>query len=103
LGTRESGRGGHPATFPEQLPDMCIRFSGIAPGSRVYDPFNGTGTTVLAAIKNGMYGIGTDVDQSYLDFSEKRIKFQTKNQSLADNDVDTESSNFSDVFDIVEN
>ena len=73
LGTRESGRGGHPATFPEQLPDMCIKFSGIQPGSRVYDPFNGTGTTVLAAIKNGMYGIGTDLDIEYLDFSKQRI------------------------------
>ena len=62
-----------PATFPEQLPDMCIKFSGIQPGSRVYDPFNGTGTTVLAAIKNGMYGIGTDLDAEYLDFSEQRI------------------------------
>ena len=57
---------------------------------------------MLAAIKNGMYGIGTDVDQSYLDFSEKRIQFQTKNQSLAVNDIDAESSNFSDVFDIVD-
>jgi site-specific DNA-methyltransferase (adenine-specific) len=74
LGTRESGRGGHPATFPEQLPDMCIKFSGIAPGSRVYDPFNGTGTTVLAALKNNMYGIGTDLDQNYLDFSRQRLE-----------------------------
>jgi site-specific DNA-methyltransferase (adenine-specific) len=72
-GTREGSRGGHPATFPEQLPDMCIKFSGIRPGSRVYDPFNGTGTTVLAAIKNGMYGIGTDLDAEYLDFSKQRI------------------------------
>jgi site-specific DNA-methyltransferase (adenine-specific) len=72
-GTREGSRGGHPATFPEQLPDMCIKFSGIAPGSRVYDPFNGTGTTVLAAIKNGMYGIGTDSDSEYLNFSQQRI------------------------------
>ena len=73
LGTRESGRGGHPATFPEQLPDMCIKFSGIPQGSKVYDPFNGTGTTVLAAIKNDMHGIGTDLDQDYLDFSDRRI------------------------------
>lgn len=73
LGTRESGRGGHPATFPEQLPDMCIKFSGIAPGSCVYDPFNGTATTVLAAIKNGMYGIGTDLDEYYLKFSQQRL------------------------------
>jgi len=72
-GTREGSRGGHPATFPEQLPDMCIKFSGIQPGSCVYDPFNGTGTTVLAAIKNSMYGIGTDLDAEYLDFSKQRI------------------------------
>lgn len=73
-GTREGSRGGHPATFPEQLPDMCIKFSGIKQGSRVYDPFIGTGTTILAAIKNNMYGIGTDLDSDYLVFAEKRIK-----------------------------
>ena len=73
-GTREGSRGGHPATFPEQLPDMCIRYSGIAKGSLVYDPFNGTGTTVLAAVKNGMVGIGTDIDDEYLSFSKKRIE-----------------------------
>lgn len=78
LGTRDSGRGGHPATFPEQLPDMCIKFSGIVAGSRVYDPFNGTGTTVLAAVKNGMHGIGTDLDQSYLEFSRQRLESYRK-------------------------
>lgn len=78
LGTRESGRGGHPATFPEQLPEMCIKFSGIPAGSKVYDPFNGTGTTVLAAIKNGMIGIGTDIDTDYIDFAERRIKHYIK-------------------------
>jgi site-specific DNA-methyltransferase (adenine-specific) len=74
LGTRESGRGGHPATFPEQLPDMCIKFSGIPKGSRVYDPFIGTGTTILAAVKNGMYGIGTDIDTDYLEFCQRRLE-----------------------------
>lgn len=72
-GTRDGSRGGHPATFPETLPDMCIKFSGISKGSRVYDPFIGTGTTILAAIKNDMYGIGTDLDQEYLNFSLQRI------------------------------
>lgn len=84
LGTRESGRGGHPATFPEQLPDMCIKFSGIAPGSRVYDPFNGTGTTVLAALKNNMHGIGTDLDTDYLKFSEQRLKQYLKSLEVVE-------------------
>lgn len=73
LGNGNSARGGHPATFPEGLPDMCIRVSGVAKGSIVYDPFNGTGTTILAAVKNGMYGIGTDVDDNYLEFAKRRI------------------------------
>jgi site-specific DNA-methyltransferase (adenine-specific) len=72
-GTREGSRGGHPATFPEQLPDMCIKYSGIEKDSKVYDPFNGTGTTIIAAIKNGMYGIGTDIDNEYLAFAKHRI------------------------------
>lgn len=80
-GTREGSRGGHPATFPEQLPEMCIKFSGIPKGSKVYDPFIGTGTTVLAAVKHNMIGIGTDIDQNYLDFSAKRIESYIKSQT----------------------
>lgn len=72
-GTRDGSRGGHPATFPETLPEMCIKFSGIAAGSSVYDPFVGTGTTVLAAVKNGMHGIGTDIDSGYVDFCQRRL------------------------------
>jgi site-specific DNA-methyltransferase (adenine-specific) len=87
-GTREGSRGGHPATFPEQLPDMCIRYSGILKGSKVYDPFNGTGTTVLAAIRNDMYGIGTDVDEEYLNFSKQRIEHVFKSEPQPINTAD---------------
>lgn len=73
-GTRKEGRGSHPATFPEGLPIQCIKYSGIAEGSIVYDPFLGTGTTIIAAIRLGMMGIGTDLDQSYIDFAKHRIE-----------------------------
>jgi site-specific DNA-methyltransferase (adenine-specific) len=53
---------------------MCIKFSGIAQGSTVYDPFIGTGTTILAAVKNGMKGVGTDVDDEYLNFAKQRLE-----------------------------
>lgn len=72
-GSREKGRGGHPATFPDGLPIQCIKYSGIAENSTVYDPFIGTGTTIISALKMGMKGIGTDIDQSYLDFAKNRI------------------------------
>ena len=73
-GSREKGRGGHPATYPEGLVTQCIKYSGIAKGSVVYDPFIGTGTTIVGAVKLGMKGIGTDIDQSYLDFAKHRIE-----------------------------
>jgi len=73
-GTREKGRGGHPATFPQGLVDMCIKVSGIPPDSIVYDPFIGTGTTAISAIKLGMQCVGTDIDQEYLNFAEQRIQ-----------------------------
>lgn len=73
-GSRELGRGNHPATYPEGLPTQCIKYSGIPKGSTVYDPFNGTGTTIVSALKCGMNGIGTDIDQDYLDFSKNRIE-----------------------------
>ena len=55
---RKNARADHPATFPEQLPTQCIKFSGIKKGSIVYDPFLGTGTTLVSALKNKMVGIG---------------------------------------------
>jgi site-specific DNA-methyltransferase (adenine-specific) len=73
-GSREKGRGNHPATFPEGLSTQCIKYSGIPQGSKVYDPFIGTGTTIISAIKLNMIGIGTDIDQGYLDFAKSRIE-----------------------------
>jgi len=74
---REISRGNHPATFPLQLPMQCIKFSGIKKGSIVYDPFVGTGTTVLAAAMLGMKGVGNDIDDDYLNFAKKRIIAET--------------------------
>src|SRR5690606_34232470 len=46
------GRGGHGAQFPIALPGRCISLS-TPPGGMVLDPFAGTGTTGLAALRLG--------------------------------------------------
>lgn len=74
---REVSRGNHPATFPPALPIQCIKFSGIKEGSIVYDPFVGTGTTVVAANIMKMRAIGTDIDKEYIKFSKKRFAAET--------------------------
>ncbi len=81
-GSREKSRGGHPATYPEGLVDQCIKYSGIKSGSIVYDPFIGTGTTILSAVQLGMKAVGTDIDKNYLEFAELRIKNTLEQQRL---------------------
>lgn len=73
VNSRENSRANHPATFPPALPEKCIKLSGIKKGSLVYDPFVGTGTTVVEAVKLGMVGIGTDIDDNFIKFSRKRL------------------------------
>ena len=43
-------------------------------GDTVLDPFLGTGTTTLAALRNGRNSIGYEIDGSYLDSARKRIQ-----------------------------
>ena len=73
VNSRKNSRANHPATFPPALPEKCIKLSGIKKGSVVYDPFVGTGTTVIEAVRLGMIGIGTDVSEDFINFSKKRL------------------------------
>ena len=83
VNSRKESRANHPATFPPALPEMCIKISGIKKGSVVYDPFVGTGTTIIKAVELGMQSIGTDVSKKFCDFAKKRIRHEldAKNQS----------------------
>lgn len=62
--------GAHFATFPEALPTTCIQ-AGCRPGGTVLDPFSGSGTTGLAALKSGCRYVGIDISRDYLDLSLK--------------------------------
>jgi site-specific DNA-methyltransferase (adenine-specific) len=56
--------GGHPAPFPIELARRCVRLS-TWPGEVVFDPFAGTGTTLLAARQLGRRAIGVEVCEAY--------------------------------------
>lgn len=62
----------HCAVFPEEL--LRIPILATCPkGGVVLDPFNGTGSTVAAALKLGRRAIGIDLSEEYINISEKRI------------------------------
>ena len=63
----------HPGTFPVDLPRWCIRLHGVD-GAVVLDPFMGTGTTLVAAAREGALGIGIEVDPAYVAIAEERLR-----------------------------
>lgn len=63
---------GHPAVFPEALArDHILSWSN--PGDIVLDPFMGSGTTAIAAIKTGRHYIGFDISPEYVQMARKRV------------------------------
>ena len=79
-------RVGHPAPFPEELPYRCIQLYTFK-GDVVLDPFVGSGTTCVAALKAGRHFVGIDINEEYVKISEKRIKqclYELSQSSLSD-------------------
>jgi site-specific DNA-methyltransferase (adenine-specific) len=74
-GKSEKRSGRHPTQKPRSLLDRIVR-AGSSPGEVVLDPFNGSGTTGLAARGAGRRYIGIDVDTTYLDLTHKRLRDQ---------------------------
>ena len=63
----------HPAPFPERLVEACMRLT-TQEGDLVLDPFMGSGTTALVAERNNRRWMGFDIDEKYIDVSEKRVE-----------------------------
>ena len=67
-----AGTKGHPAQFPEQLPNDHI-ISWTNENDLVYDPFMGSGTTGKMAVLNKRNWIGSEISKEYCEIAEKRI------------------------------
>jgi len=63
----------HPSTFPDLLPEMCIRLHGLGKINLVMDPFMGIGSTAVACRRLGVNFIGFEVDKGYIEETERRL------------------------------
>lgn len=68
----------HPTVYPIDMIERIIKMSSN-PGDTVLDPFLGSGTTVVAALKLDRKGIGFELDQSYENEILKRLEDEAKN------------------------
>ncbi|MGX5804157.1 DNA-methyltransferase [Bradyrhizobium sp. Arg314] len=72
-----STRDGHPAPYPAELAERLIKMFSFA-GDVVLDPFIGTGSTGVAALRTGRNSIGVDIDPHYLEIARKRLQAEVE-------------------------
>lgn len=63
----------HPAMFPVNLPEWLGKLV-CPPGGTILDPFSGSASTGIAAIRNGWNYIGIDAVEEYVDMSRLRLE-----------------------------
>ena len=64
--------GAHFAVMPEKLVEPCI-LAGSKPGDVILDPFSGSGTVGVVAVKNGRSYKGIDLNTEYIEMQRIRI------------------------------
>lgn len=77
--TRDELKVLHPATFPEPDIEKLIRFFTKS-GELVVDPFVGSGTTCIAAMKHGRNSIGVELYEEWAALARKRIEAKKSHQ-----------------------
>lgn len=68
----EKIHGKHPTQKPLALLNRII-LAASNPGDLVIDPFVGSGTTAVAALRNGRRFIGSDLEADYLEVAKRRV------------------------------
>lgn len=73
----ERGVKDHPCPFPVEIPSRLIRAT-TQQGHCVLDPFMGSGTTGVAAVRLGRKFIGIELDPRYFEIAKRRIEGELK-------------------------
>jgi site-specific DNA-methyltransferase (adenine-specific) len=68
----------HPAPFPLELASRLVRMFSFY-GDTVLDPFVGSGTTMVAALRANRHSIGLDIDAEYCRMAARRLQAEAAN------------------------
>ena len=75
MGTESAVRVGHPAPYPVELPQRLIELLTYE-GDVVLDPFMGSGSTAVAAVRTGRRYVGFDTDADYVRAATERAQVE---------------------------
>lgn len=88
--TESARKVGHPAPFPIELPYRLIHFYTFE-GDVVLDPFIGSGTTAIAALRTGRDFVGYDNKMEYVELANERIKAEIERMQAEKEQVKLET------------
>ena len=72
----------HPATFPVQLAEWCIKLHGASRVRSMLDPFLGIGNSAVGAQRCGVKKfIGFEIDDAYLSEAKRRVRSDCRGRS----------------------
>lgn len=72
FGAESATKIGHPAPFPVELPNRCIKLYTFE-NEVVLDPFIGSGTTAVSALMLNRHFVGYEIDPEYVKLAGNRI------------------------------
>lgn len=95
----------HIAPFPEELPKRLIKMFSFVDDT-VLDPFLGSGTTSVTALKLSRNSIGYEINEEYLDIIKARLiknadsfhRLEIAKQGIVDTDFSKEIQNLPYIF-----
>lgn len=64
---------GHPAPFPKELPYRAVKLFSYV-GDTIFDPFVGSGTTLIEGVNNNRNSIGVEIDKNYCELCKNRLQ-----------------------------
>ncbi|MBI1291335.1 DNA methylase, partial [bacterium] len=76
-------------THGTQKPVECMRrpiLNNTSPGQAVYEPFSGSGTTIIAAETTGRSCLAVELDPAYVDVTVKRWEVFTGGEAVLEGD-----------------
>ncbi len=83
IGPESATRVGHPAPFPVELPRRLIELYTYE-GDLVLDPFMGSGSSAVAAVRTGRHYVGFDTDPDYIEIAERRVADERERLAAVD-------------------
>ena len=82
LPSESATRVNHPAPFPVELPLRLIELYTYR-GDVILDPFMGSGSTAVAAVRSERNFVGYDTDASYVKAARKRVEDERERHEIA--------------------